>query len=248
MASPPTIPSGPGALQAGFAALDPDPFQACCLAWVRHTVVQTEGAVIACDGKPVRRSHDRAAGKGPVYMVSAWASANRLVLGQIAVDEKSNEITALPGLLDLLMLKGCIVTIDVMGRQTAIARTIIDREADYVLALKENQETIYREVVHLFADEHDAAETVDGGHSRVGIRRYRTISDPATLTHLDPDGAWAGLHAIGIVTAERREKGQGGKVTHETRCYLTSLTDTATFGRAVRGHWGIENGLHWAWT
>jgi len=234
-----------------FAALDPDQFQACFLAWVQSTVALTEGAVVACDGKTVRRAHDRGAGKAAIHMVSAWASANRLVLGQIAVDEKSNEITALPALLKLLMLKGCIVTIDAMGCQTDIAQTIIDREADYVLALKENQGTIYHAVVHLFADAHatafvdydyDAAQTVDGGHGRVEIRRYWTISDPLTLAHLDPDREWAGLRGIGMVAAERRAK---GKVTHETRYYLTSLTDAATFGRAVRGHWGIENGLHW---
>jgi predicted transposase YbfD/YdcC len=234
-----------------FAALDPDQFQHCFLAWVQSAVALTEGSVIACDGKTARRSHDRGAGKAAVHMVSAWASANRLVLGQIAVEEKSNEITALPALLNLLMLKGCIVTIDAMGCQTAIARTIIEREADYVLALKENQETLYHEVVHLFADadatdgadyDRDHAQTVDSGHGRVEIRRYQTISDPVTLAHLDPDAAWAGLRAIGMVEAERREK---GKVSRERRYYLTSLGEAATFGRAVRGHWGIENGLHW---
>ncbi len=156
----------------------------------------TKGAVVACDGKTVRRTHDCDAGKAAIHMVSVWASANRLVLGQQAVAEKSNEITALPALLKLLMLKGCIVTIDAMGCQTAIAQTIIDREADYVLALQENQETIYHAVAHLFADayqtgfadyDHDAAETVDGGHGRVEIRRYWTINDPLTLVHLDPD-------------------------------------------------------------
>ncbi len=180
-----------------FAALDPDQFPHCFLDWVRTTVTMTDGAVVACDGKTVRRSHDRGAGKSAVHMVRAWASASRLVLGPIAVDEKSNEITALPALLNLLMLTGCIVTIDAMGCQTAIAQTIIDREADDVLALKENQETIYHAVVHLFTDahatafaddDHDAAETVDGGHGRVEIRRYWTISDPVTLAHLDPEG------------------------------------------------------------
>jgi predicted transposase YbfD/YdcC len=237
-----------------FAALDPNQFEQCFLAWVQSTVALTDGAMIACDGKTVRRSHDRGAGKAAIHMVSAWASANRLVLGQRAVDEKSNEITAIPALLDLLMLKGCIVTIDAMGCQTAIAQTIIDREADYVLALKENQQLCYHEVVHLFTDahatafadyDHDAAETVDGGHGRVEVRRYWTISDPATLMHLDPDGEWAGLRSIGMVEAERREKGGAGKVTCERRYYLTSLVDAATFGRAVRSHWGIENGLHW---
>jgi predicted transposase YbfD/YdcC len=237
-----------------FAALDPDQFQRCFLAWVQSTVALTNGAVVAVDGKTVRRSHDRGAGKAAIHMVSAWASANRLVLGQAAVAEKSNEITAIPALLAVLLLKGCIVTIDAMGCQTAIARTIIDREADYVLALKENQEALYDEVVHLFADAHatdfadydyDAAETVDGGHARVEVRRYWTISDPVTLAHLDPDHAWAGLRGTGMVAAERREKGGVGKVTREARYYLTSLTDAAAFGRAVRGHWGVENGLHW---
>ena len=237
-----------------FAALDPDQFQACFLAWVQSAVTQTDGAVIACDGKTVRRSHDRGAGKGAVHMVSAWASANRLVLGQVAVDEKSNEITAIPALLSLLMLKGCIVTIDAMGCQTAIARTIVEKGADYVLALKENQDSLYHEVVHLFADAEetggadyitDDAQTIDGGHGRVEIRRYRTISDPLTIAHVDPEGAWAGLRSIGMVAAERREKGGAGKVTRETRYYLTSLVDAQEFGRAVRSHWGIENGLHW---
>jgi predicted transposase YbfD/YdcC len=237
-----------------FAALDPEAFSRCFLAWVRATVAQTEGAVIAVDGKLPRRSHDRGAGRAAIDMVSAWASANGVVLGQRATDAKSNEITAIPALLDLLLLKGCIVTIDALGCQTAIAAKIVGREADYVLALKENHETLYHEVVHLFADADatggadytmDHAETADGGHGRVEIRRYRTISDPATLAHLDPDGEWAGLRAIGMVAAERREKGGTGRVARETRYYPTSLGDAETFGRAVRAHWGIENGLHW---
>ena len=239
-----------------FAALDPDEFERCFLAWVQSTVALTDGTVVAVDGKTARRSHDRGAGKEAIHMVSAWASANRLVLAQRAVDEKSNEITAIPALLDVLLLKGCIVTIDAMGCQREIAAQIVDKGADYVLALKENQEGIYDETIHLFADAHatggedyimDAAETVDGGHGRVEIRRYWTISDPETLAHLDPDGQWAGLRAIGMVEAERREKGKGmvGKVTRERRYYLTSLVEAKEFGRAVRAHWGIENGLHW---
>lgn len=239
-----------------FAALDPDQFQACFLSWVQSVVTQTDGTVIAVDGKTVRRSHDRGAGKAAIHMVSAWASANRLVLGQRAVDEKSNEITAIPALLDVLLLKGCIVTIDAMGCQRDIAARIVDKGADYVLALKENQESTYHEAIHLFADalatdfadyEHDMTETLDSGHGRVEIRRYWTISDAATLAHLDPEGDWAGLRAIGKVEAERREKGKGAasKVTREARYYLTSLVDAEEFGRAVRSHWGIENGLHW---
>ncbi len=257
-----TLPNGipsHGTFGRVFAAPDPNQFQHCFLAWVQSTVTLTDGTVIACDGKTVRRSHDRGAGKAAIHMVSAWASANRLVLGQIAVDEKSNDAAqrapaALPTLLKLLMVKGCIVTIDAMGCQREIAQTIIDREADYILALKENQDTIYHEVAHLFADAHatgfaeydaDAAETVDGGHGRVEIRRAWTISDPVTIAHIDPDGAWAGLRGIGRVVAERREK---GKATRETRYYLTSLLDAATFGRAVRGHWGSRTGCTGCWT
>ncbi len=234
-----------------FAALDPDQFEACFLAWVQSAVTLTDGAVIACDGKTVRRSQDDGAGKAAVHMVSAWASAQQLVLGQRAVDEKSNEITAIPALLDVLMLKGCIVTIDAMGCQTAIAETIIAKEADYVLALKENHDTVYHTVVQVFADaeatefadyDADRAAQMDSGHGRVEVRRAWTISDPATLALIDPDGAWAGLGSIGRVEGERRMQ---GTVTRERRYYLTSLRDAARFGRAVRAHRGIENGLHW---
>ncbi|MCA1669650.1 MAG: ISAs1 family transposase, partial [Thermomicrobia bacterium] len=200
-----------------FAALDPEAFSRCFLAWVQATVVHTEGAVIAVDGKFARRSHHRGAGRAAIDMVSAWASAHRVVLGQRATDAKSNEITAIPALLELLLLKGCIVTIDAMGCQTAIAQTIIDREANDVLALKENQETLYHEVQHPFADaeeiggaddERDHAKTVAGGHGRVEIRRYWTISDHEMIAHLDPDREWAGLRSIGMVEAERREQGK----------------------------------------
>jgi predicted transposase YbfD/YdcC len=239
-----------------FAALDPDEFERCFLAWVQTAVTETAGTVVAVDGKTVRRSHDRGAGKAAIHMVSAWASANRLVPGQIATDAKSNEITAIPALLELLLLKGCIVTIDAMGCQREIAAQLVEKGADDVLALKENHADLYHEAIHLFADatatdfadyEHDAAQTLDGGHGRVELRRSWTISDTTTMAHVDPDGAWAGLRAIGKVEAERREKGKGeaGMVTRETRYYLTSLMDAGEFGRAVRAHWGIENGLHW---
>lgn len=172
--------------------------------------------MIACDGKTARRSHDHGAGKAPVHMVSAWASAQQLVLGQRAVDEKSNEITAIPALLDVLLLRGCIVTIDAMGCQKEIAQTIIDNQADYVLALKGNHESVYHEVVQVFADAEatdfgdymaDVAERVDSGHGRVEIRRYWALSDPATLALVDPDAEWVGLRSIGKVEAERRTNG-----------------------------------------
>jgi len=239
-----------------FAALDDVQFQQCFLSWVRDTISQTDGQVIAIDGKTARRSHDRGAGKAAIHTVSAWASANHLVLRQVKTDAKSNDTAqgapaAIPALLDLLLVKGCIVTIDAMGCQTAIARQITESGGDYVLALKENQPDLYHETVHLFADaretgfadyQWDAAETVDGGHGRVEVRRCWTISDVETLAHLDGEGAWAGLRAVAMVEAERRV---GQTVTGEQRHYLTSVTEAQAVERAVRAHWGIENELHW---
>ena len=234
-----------------FAALDPDEFGQCFLAWVRAALPAGETPVIAVDGKTARRSHDRCAGKAAVHMVSAWASANGIALAQVATDAKSNEITAIPVLLDLLALDGCVVTLDAMGCQTAIAEQIITQGGDYVLALKENHADLLHEVAHLFADadatggdgyEQGDAQTLDGGHGRVERRQYRVLRDARTLAHLDPDGRWMGLRAVGRVIAERR---MSGVATRETRYYLTSLTDARRFGRAVRAHWGIENGLHW---
>lgn len=234
-----------------FAALDPDQFQQCFLAWVRAALPQHAGSVIAVDGKPVRRSHDRGAGKAAIHMVSAWASAEHLVLGQVCTDAKSNEITAIPALLDGLLLEGCIVTIDAMGCQTAIAAQIIAQEGEYVLAVKENHPNLAHEIAHLFADgqetafadyDHDVVETLDGGHGRVEVRRCWTIHDAETLAHVDPKGKWAGLAAIALVEAERHI---GESVTRERRYYLTSLTRAKEVARAVRAHWGIENSLHW---
>src|ERR687885_2817943 len=161
-----------------FAALDPEQFQTCFLAWVQAAAAICEDQIVALDGKTLRRSHDRSKGKAAIHMVSAWASSNRLVLGQVKVDEKSNEITALPALLKVLALKGCIVTIDAMGCQTEIVKTIVAPEADYVLALKGNQGTLQREVQELFAYArathfqevaHDFHETVNKGHGRLEV-------------------------------------------------------------------------------
>jgi predicted transposase YbfD/YdcC len=234
-----------------FAALDPDEFGRCFLTWVRAALPAVDTTVVAVDGKTARRSHDRGAGKAALHMVSAWASASGITLAQVATDAKGNEIAAIPALLDLLALDGCAVTLDAMGCQTAIAAQIIAQGGDYALALKENHADLYREVAHLFADadatdgadyEQERAETLDGGHGRVELRRYDVLRDARTLAHLDPDGRWEGLRAVGRVVAERRG---AGSATRETRYYLTSLADARRFGRAVRAHWGIENGLHW---
>jgi len=239
-----------------FAALDGVQFQQCFLSWVRDTITQTDGQVIAIDGKTARRSHDRGAGKAAIHLVSAWASENHLVLGQVKTDAKSNDTAqgapaAIPALLDLLLVKGCIVTIDAMGCQTAIAQQITERGGDDVLALKENQAEVYHEARHLFAYGRetgfadyvwDTAETVNGGHGRVEVRRCWTISDVETRTHVDPEGKWAGLGALAMVEAEQRI---GEVVTREQRYYLTSLTEAQAVEHAVRAHWGIENELQW---
>lgn len=182
-------------------------------------------------------------------MVSAWATANHLVLGQRQVDAKSNEITAIPALLEVLDVRGCIVTIDAMGCQKAIARQIVEQEGEYVLALKANHRFLYRAVELFFkgarrrgfADlPHAFYQSVDGEHGRIEVRRYWLVSELAWLAQT---AAWAGLQSLGMVEAERT---LGSQTTLERRYYLTSLAgDAEQFGQAVRSHWGIENGLHW---
>jgi predicted transposase YbfD/YdcC len=235
-----------------FALLDSDQFRLCFVSWIQAISQIIEGEIVALDGKTLRRSHDGPLGKAAIHMVSAWASANRLVLGQLKVDDKSNEITAIPELLRLLALKGCIVTIDAMGCQTEIAKTIIDAGADYVLALKGNQGTLHRDVQDLIthAQEtnfegiaHDFHETVEKSHGRIETRRHWTISEPEFIAYLNPHGVWASLESIGMVEAERRI---GDETTRETRYYISSLAgDAREFGKAVRTHWGIENSVHW---
>jgi predicted transposase YbfD/YdcC len=232
-----------------FARLKPEELRRCFLRWIQAVSEVTQGEVVAIDGKTLRRSFDRAAGKGAIHMVSAWASVNRVVLGQQQVDEKSNEITAIPALLRLLEVKGCIVTIDAMGCQKAIARTIVEQEADYVLALKANHGFLYDEVQrffrwaqrHQFADvPHRYYHTVDGEHGRIEERRYWLVSE---LDWLAEQKQWVGLRSIGMV---ERQRTVAGKTTVEEHYYLTSLEgDGQQFGQAVRTHWSIENGLHW---
>jgi predicted transposase YbfD/YdcC len=240
-----------------FAALDPAQFQQCFLAWVRAVVAQTHGQVspgqvVALDGKTLRRSHDRTKGKAALHLVSAWATQNRLVLGQVKVEDAANEITALPELIQVLALRGCIVTIDAMGCQTAIAQAIIDQGADYVLALKGNQPALEQAVQAMFAAAqatgfrgiaHDQYTTVEKGHGRIETRRCWTISEPEHIAYLNEQGRWAGLRSIGMVDAERTI---GEATSRERRYFISSLAGEARqVGQAVRAHWGIENGLHW---
>jgi predicted transposase YbfD/YdcC len=238
-----------------FARLDPREFQRCFLAWVQAVVGELPPQVVAVDGKTSRRSGNRARGEHPLHLLSAWATASGLVLGQEATDAKSNEITALPRLLGLLALEGCVVTIDAMGCQSAIAAQLVEQGADYVLALKGNQPTLHATVVGAFADaqrqgpagwipaSRDHAQTWDKGHGRLERRRYTALSDPDLLACLDPTGAWPGLRSVVQVEAERR---RGEQRSVETRYYLASLPpDAALLGQVIRAHWQVENCLHW---
>jgi len=212
---------------------------------------KTVKGVIAIDGKTLRRSHDQEAGKKALHMVSAWAVENRLVLAQLATEEKSNEITAIPLLLKQLALGGCIVTIDAMGTQSKIAEQIIDQEGEYALALKDNHGNLYDEVKATFAlaekdgfpgQYWESSRQVEKGHGRLEIREHWTLNDPEILAYLDPEQKWKGLRGIGVVRAERRME---QKTTKEMRYFLLSFSSVNTFATAVRSHWGIENSLHW---
>lgn len=235
-----------------FRALEPECFQTCFLTWIQAVGNVTQGQVVAIDGKKLRRSHDKGLGKQAIHMVSAWASANRLTLGQRKVDDKSNEITAIPALLDVLDLAGCIVTIDAMGCHTAIAQAIVDKDADYVLALKANQDTLYEDVTLLFDDlvqsrytayPYDHAKTVDKDHGRIEVRQAWTITDPSVLRGLRTTAHWPQLQTLVKVQAERQWAGQQ---TVDTRYYISSLRASATtLLAAVRTHWHIENCCHW---
>ena len=231
-----------------LATLDADQFQRCFVAWVASLTGAPEG-VIAIDGKTLRRSHHGRGGKAAIHMVSAFAARQRLVLGQVKVAEKSNEIVAIPKLLDLMEIEGAIVTIDAMGCQRDIAQKVIDKKADYVLALKGNQGTL-RDDVDLFCAEQKAngfadteisrAETVDGDHGRIETRTTTVIQDVEWLRQRHK---WPGLNRVVIVESARQID---GAITSETRVYITSLRLPAyLIGPIVRDHWSVENKLHW---
>jgi predicted transposase YbfD/YdcC len=242
-----------------FAALDPQQFLECFLAWTQSVRQAVGQEIVALDGKALRRALNQ--DQSVKYIVSAWAEGNGLVLGQLKVADKSNEITAVPQLLRVLELSGCIVTIDAMGCQKKIAKEIIEADADYVLALKGNQETVHEEVKAFLdttlaekqgprlpgaklsrAAAHLATkETVEKDHGRIETRRYY---QSAELDWFADRSKWEGLQSVGMVEAIREVQ---GKTSVERRYYLCSLPlGVETFARAVRGHWGVENKLHWA--
>jgi predicted transposase YbfD/YdcC len=234
---------------AVLGAIQPAEFEACLLSWITALHEITGGQVVAIDGKTLRRSFDAASSKSAIHMVSAWATANQISLGQVVVDEKSNEITAIPQLLKMLELSGCLVTIDAMGCQTEIAAAILDAKADYVLAVKKNQPTLYEGVQwHFFyqANVNDPRiqvsqhATREKAHGRQEKRSYVVCPVPRDL----PDAErWPRLAAIGMVT---HESIRDGKECHEVRYYILSKQLSAKrFAATVRGHWSIENRLHW---
>lgn len=233
-----------------FACLDAEQFRACFKEWIKAVYKITKGQIVAIDGKKLRRSHDKTLGKKAIHMVSAWAAENRLILGQVKVDDKSNEITAIPQLLDVLEITGCIVTIDAMGCQKEISKRIVGQDADYMLALKENQGGLYDDVQELFnyAEETEFADcdyhrTIDKGHGRIEVRECWTISSSEYLVYLRNLLDWANLRTIVMVKRERR---LGAKIETEVKYYISSLVSRAQhILDIVRGHWGIENRVHW---
>ena len=232
-----------------FARIDPEEFEKCFHDWIKEIAKLIPGEVISFDGKTVKNSGSKKVGKKAIHLVNAWANKQRLVLGQTKVDEKTNEIKAIPELIKVLELAGCIVTIDAMGTQTQIAKLIKEKEADYCLALKGNHKHFYEAVADIFTlaetkdwknIEHSFYRTIEKGHGRAEIRRYWTIS--AQELAFDKE-QWAGLQSLGLVESVRKIDSE---TTTSRRYYLNSFeSDAQIFAHAVRSHWGVENSLHW---
>ena len=236
-----------------FARLNPQCFQACFLSWTRAIAALTHGAIVSLDGKTVRASFDRATASSPLHMLSAWCSQNGgLVVGQLKTDSKSNEITAIPALLQLLAINGCIVTIDAMGCQPQIAAQILDQGGDDLLALKHNHQKAYTAVTehchqHIehnlpWRDAQHVFDAFDDSHGRTVRRRVWTMTDLAPLPALEK---WPGLQSV-IAVETIRTAHQQAPVTSDYRFYLSSLARSASIcATMIRQHWEIENTLHW---
>lgn len=231
-----------------FAAMDPEQFNRCFLSWIQQFGSPRQD-IISIDGKTLRHSYDKRSGQPAIHMVSAWANEAGITLGQLKVDDKSNEITAIPELLDMLALEDNVVTIDAMGTQRAIARKIVDKGADYVLALKGNQGTLHEDVALLFEDAQennfdtavfDYHRSVDKDHGRIEVREYWVTED---IDWLASKNKWKGLRSVCMVKSQRTI---GEETETDTRFFISTLEPVAqTIGSAVRRHWGIENSLHW---
>jgi predicted transposase YbfD/YdcC len=233
-----------------FATLDVEEFQSCFMDWIESVEKLTDGQVIALDGKTLRRSHDRSQGQKALQMVSAWASANGVVLGQRKVDGQSNEISAIPKLLEMLEIAGCIVTLDAIHCQRETVQTIIEKQADYVLPVKDNQPRLLEALQGLFDDPAemrwvtcDYHKTENQGHGRTEVRECWSTSDPDYLRYIGTLAEWQGLQSIAMVRSERQI---GEQTTVTQRYFISSLqSDAKLLLHAVRAHWGIENKVHW---
>jgi len=233
-----------------FALIDAEQFQQSFRNWIAAVEGRTKGEIIALDGKQLRRSHDKAEGQKAIYMVSAWASENSMVLGQRKVDDRSNEITAVPQLLEMLEVAGCIVTTDAMHCQVETAKKVIENDADYVFVVKDNQPRLLEAIQGLFDDpdemrwvDTDYDRTTDGNHGRIETRQCWTTSDPEYLAYIASLADWPGLQSIGMIEAKRTTK-EGTSV--KRRYFISSLESNAQqLLHAVRTYWGIENKLHW---
>jgi predicted transposase YbfD/YdcC len=233
-----------------LSALDPDAFGRAFVAWMGALVGSTKGKLVAIDGKTARRSFDRASEKSALHLVSAWVRENQLALGQVATEEKSNEITAIPILLGMLDLKGAVVTIDAMGAQKEIAKDIIAKEADYILALKGNQGNMHAQAIEFFKDagteqfkdvKHTFHETEDEAHGRREVRRVWNSTDLSAI----PDASkWPSLKSVTMIEREREAK---GKIEVERHYYISSRSRAGArwLSERIRGHWSIENQCHW---
>ena len=242
------IPS-PDTFSRVCARIKPAELQKCFMGWMEAVAQVTEGELLNLDGKTLRGAKESGNSRSLIHMVSVWSASQHLVLGQTKVSEKSNEITAIPPLLEMLAIRGCLVSIDAMGCQTEIAKTIVEQGADYVLALKGNQSDLHTDVVQLFASarkqnftniEHQFDSTISKGHGRIETRRYWTMRNTEYLLGAQK---WSGLKSIGMVESQRE---MNGKVSIEQRYYILSIdSDVQRFATAVRSHWSIENQLHW---
>ena len=235
-----------------FALINPEEFRRSFMEWVQAINELTQGQVVAVDGKQLRGSRDKAGGRAAINMVSAWASANQLVLGQVKVEENSNEIKAIPRLLQLLDLTGCLVTVDALGTQTEIARQIVEQGGDYLMAVKENQGHLYADLEYLFQLERQQdfqhspftyAKQVNKNHGRLEIRQCWATSDKDYLAYLREGSQWFELKSLAMIVTERQE---GDKIEIKTRYFISSLAAPAkTILKSKRTHWSIENQLHW---